>query len=128
MATELAPDAAAFLADLTRGPKLAFRDMAVEDIRTATRQMGDVFDAPGDPDVVAEDVEVAAAGRAIPLRLYTSPDCDEAAPVILFIHGGGWLAGDLDTSWPLWLRRRVDGAVRRFSPARDAPALNGARA
>ncbi len=32
----------------------------------------------------------------------------------------GWrsrLAGDLDTSWPLWLRRRVDAAV---SPARGA--------
>jgi hypothetical protein len=42
----------------------------------------------------------------------------------------GWsarLAGDLDTSWPLWLRRRVDAAVRPFSPARDAPALRGAR-
>jgi hypothetical protein len=43
----------------------------------------------------------------------------------------GWsarLAGDLDTSWPLWLRRRVDVAVRPFSPARDASALKGARA
>ena len=32
----------------------------------------------------------------------------------------GWsarLAGDLDTSWPLWLRRRVDAAARPFSPA-----------
>lgn len=37
------------------------------------------------------------------------------------------LAGDLDTSWPLWLRRRVDAAARRSTPARDAPALKGAR-
>jgi hypothetical protein len=43
---------------------------------------------------------------------------------------GAWsarLAGDLDTSWPLWLRRRVDAAVRPVRPARDAPALRGAR-
>lgn len=44
---------------------------------------------------------------------------------------GGWgalLEGDLDTSWPLWLRRRVDPAARLASTARvpSAPPGEGA--
>ena len=39
----------------------------------------------------------------IPVRIYWPPaaDTDEALPVVVFYHGGGWSIGDLDTHDPL---------------------------
>jgi acetyl esterase len=37
-----------------------------------------------------------AAPHPVPARLFT-PDCPGPLPLFLFIHGGGWIGGDLDT-------------------------------
>jgi acetyl esterase len=43
-----------------------------------------------------EDLAVPAAGRRIPVRLYR-PKGDGPFPLLVFLHGGGWVAGNLET-------------------------------
>ena len=55
------------------------------------------------PDVPTADVEVARVdGSRLALRTYGDGD----GPVIVFLHGGGWVYGDLDM---------VDGPCRRLA-------------
>jgi len=43
-----------------------------------------------------EDGRLPGPGGHIPFRLY-SPAPDRILPVLLYLHGGGWVVGDLDT-------------------------------
>ena len=57
----------------------------------------------GAPDPVAEvrdmDIPVAHLAQPLAARLYvpSSPSSDASRPVVLFLHGGGFICGDLDT-------------------------------
>jgi len=48
-----------------------------------------------DPPAMAEVRDLQAG--AVPLRLYRPRASGEALPVLLYLHGGGWTIGDLDT-------------------------------
>jgi acetyl esterase len=66
-------------------------------VRQETRQ--DILDNfLGDPDPVksVENIKIPDSELEIPLRIYT-PESEGPFPVILFIHGGGWVVCDLDT-------------------------------
>src|SRR6187402_422487 len=55
------------------------------------------------PPAQVRDIAVAGGGGAIPLRLYrpiAAPE-GEPLPLFLFLHGGGWMLGDLD--YGAWL-------------------------
>ena len=79
----------AFLASL-EGPHLA--DMSAADMRETYLKLGAAFDEPADPSVRTVDF----TGAGIPLRGYF-PGKAEAGPVIVYMHGGGWVIGDLET-------------------------------
>lgn len=49
------------------------------------------------PEVRTEDRTVDGPAGPIPARVYWPPGADGAAPVVVFLHGGGWSVGDLDT-------------------------------
>ena len=51
---------------------------------------------PPGPPVAAEDRTIPAPHGEVPVRVYT-PDGDGPFPVLLFLHGGGWTIGGLDT-------------------------------
>lgn len=63
----------------------------------------DMIPLAGAPDAVAEvrSVEIPAAGpeRKIPARLYVPQGADgvKPLPIVMFVHGGGYISGDLDT-------------------------------
>jgi acetyl esterase/lipase len=63
-----------------------------------------------------EDLEVAGQNGPIPLRLYR-PQPEEALPVILFVHGGGHMAGGIDVYDPL--ARRLASSTRHLVVAVD---------
>jgi acetyl esterase/lipase len=53
---------------------------------------------PVHPDVRTEDRTIDGPAGPIPLRVYRPPTDDETTlPVVVFLHGGGWSVGDLDT-------------------------------
>ena len=54
--------------------------------------------APPTPDLRSiEDRTVCGADTGVPIRVYT-PDVNSGElPVLVFLHGGGWVFGDLDT-------------------------------
>jgi acetyl esterase len=53
------------------------------------------FEPPGREIAVVKDI----AGP-VPLRLYDARDARGPGPLLLFIHGGGWVIGDLETHEP----------------------------
>ncbi len=44
-----------------------------------------------------DDVTVTAGGRRTPCRVYRPAGVTPVPVVALYLHGGGWVAGDLDT-------------------------------
>ncbi|MEH3142085.1 MAG: alpha/beta hydrolase [Mycobacterium kyogaense] len=49
------------------------------------------------PEVAATERDVAGPAGPVPVRIYQPPTEGPALPVVIFIHGGGWSVGDLDT-------------------------------
>lgn len=90
------PETAAVLAGIAAqgGPHLA--DLSAADMRATYQQMGALFDIPPEASVRWTDL----AGGPCPLRAYFPAEA-AAGPVILYMHGGGWVIGDLDTHHPV---------------------------
>jgi acetyl esterase len=91
----LEPDIRAFLdlAAAAGGPALG--EMTPAEAREMFRF---VLEMQGEPEDVALVRDLAASGpdADIPLRLYRPP-AHGPLPVLLYMHGGGWVIGDLET-------------------------------
>ncbi len=91
------PDVAAFLqyANALPGPKLHELDpVAARGVMTA---MAGVADLPVGDIAVRRDLSMPGPHGPIRLRLYDPRETRDAGPVLLFLHGGGWVVGDIDT-------------------------------
>jgi acetyl esterase len=94
----LHPQVAAFLAMAEQDPTPVLEDLTPQEARVEfNRVIGDVW-ASKTPDEVATMVETVIPGREadIPVRVYT-PEGEGPFPVLVFVHGGGWVICDLDT-------------------------------
>lgn len=109
-------------------------DEALEPARTAPHMRNALRNAtpmldgkPVDVDAVTDLVLPGAAGD-IPARLYIPFGSQAPAPGLLFLHGGGYVIGDLDTHDPLCRRLAATGGVRvlavdyRLAPEHPFPA------
>jgi acetyl esterase len=81
------------------------------------------------------DLDIEAASGPLRARHYTPPDVDEAAPITVYLHGGGFVIGDLDThDEPCRIlcrhgRVHVLSVAYRLAPEHPCPAaLDDARA
>src|SRR5690606_3428204 len=92
MTWQLAPEAAELLAGAPPRPERHTQSRAA--VRRSRREAARLF-APG-PDLhEVVDGSLAAPVGDIPVRLYRSgPGVD---PALVYLHGGGWALGDLDT-------------------------------
>lgn len=63
----------------------------------ARQRFRDIPRAAVYPEVSARDVVIDGPGGALPLRVYRPPTSATDLPLVLFVHGGGWAVGDLDT-------------------------------
>lgn len=113
-------------ADTTREGDLAFAKQMREDFKSSVASVGT-------PEQVAErrDFTVIARKpkRQIPVRLHLTANTEaKKMPIVLFIHGGGFVAGDLDSYDPMLtgVANRASAAVLsgdyRLAPENPFPA------
>jgi len=71
--------------------------------------------------------DLAVNGTVLPIRIYR-PTTEQIVPVVVYIHGGGWVVGDLDTNDTVaWGLAEGTGAVvvsihYRLAPEHPYPA------
>jgi acetyl esterase/lipase len=52
------------------------------------------------PGILAQTEQIAAPGRSLDIRLYQAPGRERPSRAILYMHGGGWVFGDIGlTDW-----------------------------
>ncbi len=104
----LHPDAAQLLDLMRLAGRPAFETMSPNEARTAYTASRAVLQP--EPDAVAEvrDLTIPGPAGPLPLRLYRGRATSgaERLPTLLYLHGGGWVVGDLDSH---------DGVCRRLA-------------
>lgn len=83
------PDAQRFLDLLVDAPPL--------DTQTAEQNRADLVNAlplTGDKAELASVVDATLAG--VPVRVYTPSDGEGGQPAVVYLHGGGWVLGDVE--------------------------------
>ncbi|QPF85382.1 alpha/beta hydrolase [Bradyrhizobium genosp. L] len=84
-------------------PLLPLRDpatMTPQSARDSLRALADARAAiPPPPNDTVRNIEVAGAAGPLAARLYRNgqENSQGRAPTVIFFHGGGWVAGDLET-------------------------------
>src|SRR5690625_2243834 len=103
-----------------------FRLTLADGVEAARRQLRDLPRRPVYPELPSEDRVIEGPGGDLPVRIYRPPG--GAAGVVVFFHGGGFVAGDLDTHDGIARQHAVDaGAVvvsvdYRLAPEHPFPA------
>jgi acetyl esterase len=95
------PDVRAFLDYLESLQRPKGYEVGPEAARQMMLASRHAFERPARSIPVIRDLDAPGPAGRIPLRLYDSQPQRGGGPVLLFIHGGGWVIGDLETHEPL---------------------------
>ncbi|WP_125079346.1 alpha/beta hydrolase [Mycobacterium sp. P7213] len=77
---------------------IPFRLTLDDGAEAARRAMRNLPHRPVHPELPSEDRVIDGPGGALPIRIYRPAGTESGgAPVVVFFHGGGFVAGDLDT-------------------------------
>ncbi len=85
--------------------------------RARTRRSLRLLAGPRPPGVTVTELSLAGPAGPLPLRMYRPAGIAEPAPALLYLHGGGWVIGDLDTHDAVCARLAVAGRCVVFSLA-----------
>ena len=81
---------------IRRADRPAFHTLSVEEARAVYEAGSEILELPRAPLARVEDLRIPAAdGASLPARLYAPSH--EALPVLLYLHGGGFTIGNLET-------------------------------
>lgn len=95
------PDVKMFLDFLNNVPGPKMHELDPASARQMMVAMRAVADAEPTPLPVIRNIAIPGPAGDIPARIYDArPQRDEAGPVMVFFHGGGFVIGDLDTHEP----------------------------
>lgn len=92
----LDPQAAALIARLAALGVPPLYTLAPAEARAAYRRRAALTQAPAAELAQVRDLQWEGAGGPLPLRIYR-PTAASPLPALLYLHGGGWTIGDLDT-------------------------------
>lgn len=100
--TFVRPDARAFLDQMAMLERPAMEEMDIAAVRQMVAQTRDLVDVPVGALAVMRDVAVPGPGGApIPARLYDARAERPSGPLLVYLHGGGWVMGDIPFYDPL---------------------------
>jgi acetyl esterase/lipase len=95
--------------------KVPFRLSADEGPEVARRRMRDLPRRSFHPELRVQDRTIDGPVGPIDIRIYWPPTDHATPPVLVFFHGGGFIAGDLDTH---------DGTCRQHAVGADAVVVS----
>ncbi|GCE47270.1 acetyl esterase [Thermosporothrix hazakensis] len=91
----LDPQVATFLQALpdktSGGPEPTLEEIRLAAVQSALQTAGEPFPVHG-----VEDRVIPGPGGPLPVRIYTPAD-EEGLPALIYLHGGGWVIGSLET-------------------------------
>jgi len=100
----------------------------LEESRAGLRALAAKFDEPCPDEVYKTDITLPGAAGPRPARMYDAQNSGEPRPTLLYLHGGGWVQGDLETHDGLcgklaaWAGIRVISLDYRLAPEHPFPA------
>lgn len=103
-------------------------DPTLAESRAQIALMAEKFDIPCPDTVNKRDLTLPGADGECPARVYTPAGLGDDAPLLLYLHGGGWVQGNVDTHDGLcgrladWGRLRVVSLEYRLAPEHPFPA------
>ena len=115
--TVLDPATGAFLNGMREAGGKPMYELPVEEVRANIRAASAQL-APAPADVArVEDRRIAGKGGDFGVRIYTPRAAGPGAtlPIVVYFHGGGWAAGDVDTH---------DASARYYSANADAIVIS----
>ncbi|WP_199503323.1 alpha/beta hydrolase [Qipengyuania sp. YIM B01966] len=89
-------DVRSFLQMLEQIGRPGVEELPVEEGRASMRTLNAMAEADAQDLPVIRDLTCPGPAGEIPLRLYDARETREAGPVVVFIHGGGFVIGDLE--------------------------------
>ncbi len=89
-------DVRGFLQMLEQIGRPGVEELPVEEGRASMRTLNAMAEADAQDLPVIRDLTCPGPAGEIPLRLYDARETREAGPVVVFIHGGGFVIGDLE--------------------------------
>ncbi len=92
----LDPDIQALLDVMNAAPGPPAHEVPFNQARAAYVSETEHLCGPGEPVAEVRDLAIPGPGGDIPLRAYR-PAGEGPLPVVAYLHGGGWVMGDLDT-------------------------------
>ena len=92
-----------------------FQLSADEGVEVARQRLRDLPRRSFHPELRVQDCTIDGPGGPIDVRIYWPPTDHVAPPVLVFFHGGGFVAGDLDTH---------DGTCRQHAVGADAVVVS----
>ena len=108
------PATGAFLEAMRASGGKALSESSVEEVRANIRAASAQL-APPPADVArVEDRRIPTAGGDFRVRIYT-PHGGTTRPIVVYFHGGGWAAGDVDTH---------DGTARYYAANAEAVVVS----
>lgn len=118
---------AALLDRIRRAGRPPWHTVSTAEARAAYEQGAEVLDLPRVPLARVQTLDLAlAGGRSLRVRLYAPSDA--ALPVLLYLHGGGFVVGSLEThdalcrQWALRAGCAVVALDYRLAPEHPFPA------
>ena len=111
-ARTLDPQLAAMLRLDDFGHRSDLRGLSPEEARKQVAMGVRVVEAPPVPGVTHTDRELPGPAGPIAARVYTPDGLAAPSPAILYIHGGGWVTGSIETH-DSWCRKLAQGAQAR---------------